>query len=593
MSQSVVVNSVTYTIPDVGEEDWGQNVTDYLVALSVIASASQAFMTTVNVTSSPVTMISGRTYLVDTSSARTLTLPAAASNQFVIIKDKTGGAASFNITVARAGSESIDGVASNKTLARPYGSWLLACDGTNWFTINQFPDTGLINADVASAAAIAHSKMAALTVSRALVSDGSGIVAVSAVTSTELGYVAGVTSAIQTQMDLKAPKASPIFTGTVTAPIHVTGAANPAATGVIRLANTEYIAWRDGANAADMILGAGATQFTMDHALVINPTSNQLILGSGGSTNAVTITAPTPATTSRVWTIPDLATNATFAALQGTQTFSGNKTFSGSVTTVLTASRAMVTGASSELAVSATTAAELAFVSGVTSAIQTQINAITGATNPTVQKFTSGSGTYTTPAGVKWIRVRMVGAGGGGGGSGTGSPGSGATGGNTTFGSSLLVANGGAGGSPTGGNPGGAGGTASLGAAIGTALQGASGGGNWVDGAVTLEFGVGGMGGSSAFGGAGGSGPANAVGGAAISNTGGGGGGAGTNALANANTGSGGGAGGFVDAIIGSPSATYSYAVGAAGTAGTAGTGGFAGGAGGSGYIIVEEFYLA
>ena len=42
-----------------------------------------------------------------------------------------------------------------------------------------------------------------LTASRALVSDGSGKVAVSAVTSTELGYLDGVTSAIQTQLNGK------------------------------------------------------------------------------------------------------------------------------------------------------------------------------------------------------------------------------------------------------------------------------------------------------------------------------------------------------------------------------------------------------
>jgi hypothetical protein len=42
-----------------------------------------------------------------------------------------------------------------------------------------------------------------LTVSRALVSDGSGKVAVSAVTSTELGYLDGVTSSIQTQLNGK------------------------------------------------------------------------------------------------------------------------------------------------------------------------------------------------------------------------------------------------------------------------------------------------------------------------------------------------------------------------------------------------------
>jgi hypothetical protein len=38
------------------------------------------------------------------------------------------------------------------------------------------------------------------------------------VTSTEIGYVDGVTSAIQTQLDAKAPLASPTFTGTVTLP---------------------------------------------------------------------------------------------------------------------------------------------------------------------------------------------------------------------------------------------------------------------------------------------------------------------------------------------------------------------------------------
>lgn len=40
-----------------------------------------------------------------------------------------------------------------------------------------------------------------LTASRALASDGSGKVAVSSVTSTELGYLSGVTSAIQTQIN--------------------------------------------------------------------------------------------------------------------------------------------------------------------------------------------------------------------------------------------------------------------------------------------------------------------------------------------------------------------------------------------------------
>ena len=61
----------------------------------------------------------------------------------------------------------------------------------------------IVNADVSSSAAIAFSKMEDLTASRALVSDSNGDVSVSAVTSTEVGYLDGVSSNIQTQLDAK------------------------------------------------------------------------------------------------------------------------------------------------------------------------------------------------------------------------------------------------------------------------------------------------------------------------------------------------------------------------------------------------------
>ncbi len=54
---------------------------------------------------------------------------------------------------------------------------------------------------------------------------------------------------------------------------------------------------------------------------------------------------------------------------------------SGTITTGLTASRAIATNASSQLAVSAVTSTELGFLSGVTSAIQTQINALVVSTD--------------------------------------------------------------------------------------------------------------------------------------------------------------------------------------------------------------------
>ena len=65
----------------------------------------------------------------------------------------------------------------------------------------------IVNADVNASAALEFSKMENLTASRALVSDGNGDVSVSAVTSTEIGYLDGVSSAIQTQLDTKATNA--------------------------------------------------------------------------------------------------------------------------------------------------------------------------------------------------------------------------------------------------------------------------------------------------------------------------------------------------------------------------------------------------
>lgn len=72
----------------------------------------------------------------------------------------------------------------------------LGTDGTDpvWSSFD------LVNANINASAAIALSKLAALTASRAVVSDGSGILSVSSVTSTELGYVSGATSNIQTQL---------------------------------------------------------------------------------------------------------------------------------------------------------------------------------------------------------------------------------------------------------------------------------------------------------------------------------------------------------------------------------------------------------
>jgi hypothetical protein len=201
----------------------------------------------------------------------------------------------------------------------------------------------------------------------------------------------------------------------------------------------------------------------------------------------------------------------------------------------------------------------------------------------TVQVFTSGSGTYTLPTNCKAILIELVGGGAGGSASSNGA--AGGAGGNTTFstltgtgGTSVVPTLGGLGGAASGGDVNIAGGSAS-GSYQAYTTSGAS-------------YTSGGVGGVSYFGGAGrGAAPGGSTGGAAATNSGSGGGGGAQNTTAYAGTG--GGAGGYVRKLINSPSATYSYAVGAGGAGGTAGvTDSQAGGAGGSGIIIVQEFYV-
>ena len=66
----------------------------------------------------------------------------------------------------------------------------------------------LVNALFSASAGILTSKLEALTPSRLIVTDGSGIMLPSSVTSTEAGYLGGVTSAIQTQMNAKTTSGS-------------------------------------------------------------------------------------------------------------------------------------------------------------------------------------------------------------------------------------------------------------------------------------------------------------------------------------------------------------------------------------------------
>lgn len=204
---------------------------------------------------------------------------------------------------------------------------------------------------------------------------------------------------------------------------------------------------------------------------------------------------------------------------------------------------------------------------------------------PTIQTFTSGTGTYTLPTGPSpiYLKIKMAGGGGGGGAAATNS---GSDGGATSFGTSLLTASPGIGGDPNTAASGGTGGSYTINSpAIGYGFVGGDGSSGMFNSSASVQP-SGGTGGSNPFGGGGGSHPTTGLDGAPNTGAGGGGG----NGGASQNSGSGGGAGGYIEAIISSPSSTYSYTVGAGGAGALTGSGA-AGGAGAAGIIIVEEHY--
>lgn len=212
-------------------------------------------------------------------------------------------------------------------------------------------------------------------------------------------------------------------------------------------------------------------------------------------------------------------------------------------------------------------------------------------TAPDIKSCSSGltcndtSQTYTTPSGALRLWIRFCGGGGAGGGSGTsGTPGgAGGNGTGTTFNSVTTdFGNGGTGGagvsSPVAGGVGGSGGS-------GTATLRQNGGAG-VGGGGTLTTAAA-PGGTTVFGGAG---VGTTTGGAGATNSCAGGGGAASNTGTVAG-GGGGGAGEYAELFISSPSASYTYQVGAGGTAGTAGASGSAGGAGAAGNMIVVAYF--
>lgn len=495
--------------------------------------------------------------------------------------------------------------------------------------------TNIVDGNIGASANITLSKLNPLSShNRALQSDNSGVISESSVTSTELGYVSGVTSAIQTQINAKQDASTAVtLTGiqtltnkTLTAP--VINSPTGIVKGDVGLGNVDNTSDATK-NAASVTLTnktiSGASN-TITNVSLTSGVTGTLPIGNGGTgqiTKAAAFDALSPMTTggdiiyggasgtgtrlangssgqllqSQGTTLAPIWATFVATVIQAPPTVqkftSGSGTYNKDYTFIITSGSATVGATYTNNSITYTV---YATVSSATQVVMSGSGAPTA--SGTLTKA-SGTGdatlTFSQVLSPLYLKVRMVGGGGGGAGSAVTASNNGGTGGNggtTTFGSSLLSAGGGAGAVGAGAFNGGTGGSASITApAIGTAIPGGTGSPGIFAGVVNV-YGMGGNGGSSVFGGAGGGGGGGGTGGTVgVTPNSGSGGGGGGNTTSSSVGGAGGGAGGFVDAIIPSPSGTYSYAIAAGGTAGTAGTTGFAGGTGATGYIEVIEYY--
>lgn len=212
-----------------------------------------------------------------------------------------------------------------------------------------------------------------LTASRALSSDASGKVAVATTTLAELNFVNGVTSAIQTQLNAKQATITGAATTITSSDLALSRAVVSDGSGKIAAATTTAaeIGFVNGVTSAIQTqLNAKQATITGAATTIVSSDLTASRALSSDVSGKVAVATTTLAELNFV--------NGVTSAIQ-TQLNAKQATITGGATTItsadLTVSRALVSSGTGKVAVATTTAAEIDFVSGVTSAIQTQLNA--------------------------------------------------------------------------------------------------------------------------------------------------------------------------------------------------------------------------
>lgn len=149
----------------------------------------------------------------------------------------------------------------------------------------------IVNADIFSSAAIALTKLASLNASIVPVTNGSGFLTSSAVTATEVGYVSGVTSAIQTQLNAK--QASGNYITALTGDLTASGPG--AVAGTLATVNSNVGSFTLASitvNAKGLVTAASSGSAGSGTVTSVSGTANQISVATGTTTPVLSLTAP-------------------------------------------------------------------------------------------------------------------------------------------------------------------------------------------------------------------------------------------------------------------------------------------------------------
>ena len=213
-----------------------------------------------------------------------------------------------------------------------------------------------------------------LTASKALISNASGKVAVSSVTDTELGHVSGVTSAIQTQINAKEDTITGGASSITSSDLTASKALESDSSGKVSASSvtSTELGYVSGVTSAiqtqlnakqDTITGAATTIDDSDLTA-----SRAVVSDASGKISVSNVTS------AEILNLDGVTSNIQ-TQLDGKQA-----TITGAATSVddadLTADRAVVSNSSGKIAVSDVTSTEIGHLDGVSSNIQTQINGL-------------------------------------------------------------------------------------------------------------------------------------------------------------------------------------------------------------------------